>query len=101
MRDGRPALVPRVLRRGVARIRSREEIWPGTGNRETARETFFSRESLFVWAITSYGNRRKNYPRLLALPQYERTTKLRFRTPREAEDWLEAQRQGALSRIHG
>lgn len=96
-----PLVLWRLLRRGVVRIRSREELWPGTGNRETIRATFFSRESLFVWAVTSYGKRRKNYPRLLALPQYESAAKLRFHTPREAEQWLEAQRQGALSRIHG
>ena len=96
-----PLVLWRLLRRGVVRIRSREELWPGTGNRETIRDTFFSRESLFIWAVTSYGKRRKNYPRLLALPQYESATKLRFPAPREAEQWLEAQRRGALSRIHG
>ena len=96
-----PLVLWRLLRRSVARIRSREEIWPGTGNRETVRETFFSRGSLFVWAMTTYGGRRKSYPRLLALPQCENATKLRFRTPREAGMWLEAQRQAALSRIHG
>ena len=96
-----PLVLWRVLRRGLGRIRSGEELWPGTGNRQTVRDLFFSRESLFVWAVKSLGTRRRNYPRLLALPQYESASKLRFRTRREAAEWFEAQRQGALSRIHG
>ena len=37
----------RLLRRTVARIRDGAELWPGTGNRETIRGAFLSRESLF------------------------------------------------------
>lgn len=59
----------RLWRRTLARIRDGAELWPGTGNRETIRDAFFSRESLFWYALKRYRVRRRNYPRLFALPQ--------------------------------
>jgi hypothetical protein len=90
----------RLWRRTTQRIRSGEEIWPNTGNRETMRNAFFSTDSLFWWAVKTYGKRRRNYPRLLALPEYRDRSVLRFRRPAEAERWLAAQRAPALPRIH-
>ena len=94
-----PVIFRRLWTRSTARIRSQEEIWPNTGNRESIRETFASRESLFWWALKGYRARRRNYPLLLARPQYAAAAKLRFRTPRDAERWLEAQRAGGAARI--
>lgn len=90
-----PVILPRLWRRTLARIRDGGELWPGTGNRETIRNAFFSRESLFWWALTRYRSRRRAYPRLFALPQYAGLTRLRFRSPAEADAWLDAQRRGA------
>jgi adenylate kinase family enzyme len=91
----------RLWARTTARIRDGKELWPNTGNRETIRGAFLSRDSLFVWALQTHRARRRNYPRVLELPQYAAATKLRFRTPAEADEWLEAQREAGLSRIHG
>jgi hypothetical protein len=87
-----PVVYGRLVRRTVSRIRDRQELWPGTGNRETIRNAFFSRESLFWWALKTYWRRRRNYTALFARPEYAKITKLRFRTPGEAERWLQAQR---------
>jgi hypothetical protein len=37
-----------LARRSVARLRAsrRQELWPGTGNCETFRRSFFSRDSI-------------------------------------------------------
>src|SRR5207247_10499361 len=43
----------RLFLRALRRIRSGEELWPGTGNRETFRNQFLSRDTLFWWAIRS------------------------------------------------
>ena len=87
----------RLWRRTIARIRDRAELWPGTGNRETIRDAFFSRESLFWWAFKTYRTRRRNYPALLEQPEYTRATKLRFARPADAERWLDAQRTRAVT----
>ena len=91
----------RLWARTTARIRDGKELWPNTGNRETVKGAFMSRDSLFVWALTTHRPRKRGYTRLLELPQYAATTKLRFRKPADAERWLAAQREAGLSRIHG
>ena len=91
----------RLLRRTLARIRDKQELWPGTGNRETIRNAFFSRESLFWWALKTYWRRKRNYAALFALPEYAHAARLRFRTPTEAERWLDAQRARSAARIQG
>ena len=85
----------RLWSRTNARIRDKQELWPGTGNRETFRGAYLSRESLYWWALKTYWRRKRNYAALLALPQHAHITRLRFRTPAEAAGWLERQRAAA------
>jgi adenylate kinase family enzyme len=94
-----PVIFVRLWRRTIARLRDREELWPGTGNRETIRNAFFSRGSLFWWALKTYWRRKRNYARLLAAPEYAHVTRLRLRSPAEAQRWLAAQRSAAARRI--
>jgi len=89
----------RLLRRTLARIRSGKEFWPGTGNRETVRGAFFSRESLFIWLFRTYWRRRRVMPAALARPEFAHLHVRRFGSPAEAERWLEAERAGRLARI--
>ncbi len=93
-----PLIFWRLLGRTVARIRSGEELWPGTGNRETIRNSFFSRESLFIWLLRTFWRRRREFPALLARPEYAHLTVHHFERPGEAERWLEAQRALAPAR---
>ena len=95
-----PVIYRRLLIRTLDRVRDGRELWPGTGNRETIRNAFFSRESLFWWALKSYWRRKRSYTALFARPEYAHATRLRFRTPAEADRWLDAQRAGGPARIH-
>jgi adenylate kinase family enzyme len=94
-----PVIYRRLLRRTIDRIRDGQELWPGTGNRETIRNAFFSTESLFWWALKTYRRRKRSYTALFARPDYGHITRLRFRSPIEADRWLVAQREAALPRI--
>lgn len=58
-----------LLKRSVARIARRENLW-GTGNRESIRRTFFSRDSILLWALKTHGRRRREYPELLERPEW-------------------------------
>ena len=80
----------RLFERAVRRIRSREELWPDTGNRETFRNQFFSRETLFWWALKTYRRRRRELPVILARPENAHLTVHRFQRLGEAEAWLES-----------
>ena len=89
----------RLWRRTTARIRDRAELWPGTGNHETVRNAFFSRESLFIWALLTYRRRKRQYAELFARPEHARLALHHFREPRDADRWLASQRALAAPRI--
>jgi adenylate kinase family enzyme len=91
-----PVILARLWQRTVGRIRSGEELWGG--NRESFRNTFLSRDSLFVWALKTYRRRRRLYPGLLARPEHAHLVVHHFTRAADAERWLEAQRAPAAAR---
>jgi len=56
--------LPRLVRRTVRRIRTREKLW--NDNRERVRSAFWGRNSLFGFAVRSHFDRRRRYPSELA-----------------------------------
>jgi hypothetical protein len=78
----------RLFERAMRRIRSGEELWAGTGNRETFRNQFLSRETLFWWALKTHRRRRRELPLVLARPENAHLTVHHFRRPDEAATWL-------------
>ncbi len=77
----------RLLRRTIRRIITRENLW-GTGNRETWRKQFFSRESLFWWGLRQHQRYRRSIPPALEQPEHTHLRVLRFTSPRQADHWL-------------
>jgi hypothetical protein len=72
------------------RIRTQEELWPGTGNRETLSKSLL-RGGLLWWILGTYRRRRRDYPRLLTA--HPRLTAIRLRSASEADRWLAAVRR--------
>jgi adenylate kinase family enzyme len=68
------------------RLRTGEELWPGTGNRERLSMHLLSRDSLLWWILSTYRRRRHDYPPLLAA--HPRLAAIRFRSPAAADAWL-------------
>ena len=81
-----PVILWRLVWRTLRRSLLREELW--SGNRESLRMSLFSRESIVLWALQTYRRRRREYPVLLARPEYAHLTVLHLRSPRAARDWL-------------
>jgi adenylate kinase family enzyme len=77
----------RLFWRTVKRILTQEDLWQ-TGNHETWRKQFLSRDSLFLWAIGSHGRYRRQYSELLKYPEYSHLDVYRFFKPAEASQWL-------------
>jgi adenylate kinase family enzyme len=73
--------LPRLVRRTVARVITREELW--AGNRESIRNVLFGRDSLLVFTVRHYRRRRRVYPERFA--DYEL---VRLRSDREAARFL-------------
>ena len=78
----------RVTSRCVQRSLKKTEIWPGTGNRETLGKAFLSRESVILWAMTSYRRNRRRYARMMKAPEYAPIWFVRLRSPVEVEAFL-------------
>lgn len=52
--------LPRLVSRTLRRARTREELW--SGNRESLRTAFLSRDSLLLFTLRHYRARRRTYP---------------------------------------
>lgn len=84
--------LPRVLLRGLRR--SLQRVFGGEplfhGNRETLRRTFFSRESILWWIVTTFHRRRREFAGLRTTDRFQHLTWLHARTPDEAQGILES-----------
>lgn len=82
-----PVIMWRLVQRTFRRIFTREELW--SGNREHLHSQFFSRDSLFLWALGTYRRRKREYPVLFQQPEYAHLRVVPLRSPRETNAWLE------------
>jgi adenylate kinase family enzyme len=81
-----PIIFWRLVRRTFWRVGTQAELW--NGNHERLREQFFSRDSLFLWALRTYRRRRRQYPLLFGQPEHAHLAVVRLRSPQAARDWL-------------
>jgi len=82
-----PLILWRLLRRTVWRVVRREDLW-NTGNRESARTAFFSRDSILLWALKTYRRNRERFPADIASGDYGALDVHAFRSPAELRRWL-------------
>jgi adenylate kinase family enzyme len=80
-----PLILWRLIRRTLHRTLSHEELW--NGNRERLRNQL-SRDSLILWALSSYGKHQRTYPTLFQQEEYAHLTVIRLRSPQAANAWL-------------
>ena len=80
----------RSVKRATTRAITKEELWPGTGNRESFRKGFLSRDSIILWAIKNHSKIRQRYEALDVEGEYQHIDFIRMKSPREAEAYLKA-----------
>src|SRR5215510_13089404 len=85
--------VLQVIKRTIHRSLTQEELWPGTGNRESLRKAFLSKDSIILWAITSHQNSRKNYGSIMSSPAYSYISFIRLNSRTQVASFLEGLRQ--------
>ena len=76
----------RVFTRTLRRIISREELF--SGNRESLRGAFLSRQSLLWWVITTHSRRRRQFRALFDTNAFPELSAIEFRWPSQAERFL-------------
>lgn len=80
-----PIKILRVWRRTMHRVRGNVELW--NGNRETWREAFASRDSIFLWTLRAHRRHKREWPaRFGGDPRV-----VRLRSTAEARRWLDEQ----------
>ena len=84
-----PRTVAQAVKRAVSRIVSQEDLWPGTGNRESLK-TLFSRDSIVLWTIQSYSRRKKKILGYITSDRYQSIIFHRIKSPKQARRFLQS-----------
>lgn len=83
-----PVVMSRVVRRTWHRVVTQQEVC--NGNRETWKITF-SKDSIILWALTTYHKKRQEFPQLFAQPEYSHLRIVHLQSPKAAANWLLSQ----------
>lgn len=81
-----PLVFSRCIRRTFRRVFTREVLF--SGNVESFKIAFFSRDSMILWVIRTHLRRRGTYLQLLAEPAWSHIRFLTFQSPTETERFL-------------
>ena len=76
------------LKRAFVRITSKKELWEGTGNRETIKKTFFSKDSILLWMVSNFFKMRKRYEKIIETNIYDHIDFIILKNRKEKEEFL-------------
>lgn len=76
-----------AIRRALSRIISQQELWPGTGNRESLAR-LFSRDSIVWWTIKTYHSKQKRYLQAMKNPEFSHIRFIRLRSPHACKEFI-------------
>ena len=74
-----PVTLWRLTRRTLRRLAKREVLW--NGNRESWRQQFLSRESLFLWSWQTHGQHRRTFPQLFSQTEFAHLNVVKLNAP--------------------
>jgi adenylate kinase family enzyme len=83
-----PTTLFRAVKRALRRSFTQEELWEGTGNRESFKKSFLSRESIILWTIKTHSQVRKKYESYMIDPKFSHIKFVRLRSDLEVESYL-------------
>jgi len=82
----RKIVFSRVLWRTLKRAALGERLWHG--NRESLSRAFFSKESILLWALTTYKKNQDKYAGLQGVGQFAHLIWHEFTTPSQADEFV-------------
>lgn len=77
-----------ILVRSIKRAYSKQEVWQGTGNKESFTRNFFSSDSVVLWMLNNYWKTKKKYAKLFSSPSTQEIKCVRITSPKQAEEFL-------------
>ena len=90
-----PLVLYRAFTRTIARSVTGRELF--SGNKESLRKAFFSKDSILLWVLTTYYPRRKRYRALFDSGEYPELNFIEFRRSRDADRFLKKLEEGGNS----
>lgn len=79
-----------AIKRGLSRALSGEEIWPGTENRESLQQLFFSKDSMVWWTLKNYSKVKKKYEHFLSQDDLAHIKFVRLQSHEAIEEFFTA-----------
>lgn len=76
------------VKRATKRAYTKEELWPGTGNKESFRQSFLSKDSIILWSIQNFWKIRKRCLLAMEDEKYAHIEFIRLTSPADAERYL-------------
>lgn len=77
-----------AVKRAATRAWRKQELWAGTGNCESFRKSFFSRDSIILWTLKTFARNRRQYQALLEDPHWQHVRFVRLRSPQQTQVFL-------------
>lgn len=74
--------------RAIQRAWTQEELWPGTGNRETFRKSFLSHQSIILWALSNYRRVQRRYSSIQVDPKWSHICFVELGRRRDIESFV-------------
>lgn len=78
-----------AITRAFKRSISGKEIWPNTGNKESFRKSFFSKDSIILWTLKTYKKVKQQYVLHMNNEKYSHIKFVRLTSHKEIDEFLE------------
>lgn len=78
------------FKRAVTRAWTKEELWAGTGNRESFRKSFLSKDSIILWSIKNYRKVKNKYRSMIKDERFYYIDFVRLTSPKDASTYLKS-----------
>ncbi len=76
------------VKRALIRIMTKQELWGKTGNVESFKKSFLSKDSIILWTLKTYKKNRVRYTELLNNPKYSHIEFVRVTSPKKAKAFI-------------
>jgi hypothetical protein len=77
-----------AVKRAFLRAWTKEELWAGTGNRESFRKGFMSKDSIILWTIKTHKRVRRKYEKFMIDDNFSYIKFVRLKSPKDVENFL-------------
>lgn len=77
-----------AITRALKRSLKSKELWQDTGNKESFRRSFFSRESMIIWTLKTFHKNRKKFSSYFTNDNYKHINFIRLRSRKECTNFL-------------